>query len=596
VPDSIPSRVFHSAKLRPYAPAYYVKKHDRWVATSWKGYAGEIRQAGKALMSLGLEPGDKACMLGFNRPDWVIFDIGAMAMGGAGAGIYTTCSSEEVQYIVHHAEAVAILLEDEGQWEKIKQQKYHPDGDKLPLLEHVVMMRDAAEIDDPLVMSWAEFMAKGDDVADADFNARLDALEPDGLATLIYTSGTTGPPKGVMLSHKNLVWTATCIRQIFKGRADDCSVSFLPLSHIAEQLVTVHFPAVCGASVYYAESIEKVADNLKEVQPTVVFGVPRIWEKFYAGVNAKLAEAAGAKAVLVDWVRGVATEMNRLRNMGRHPSPILEAQYVVAHKLVLSKLKLAIGMSRARVCVSGAAPVAKEILEFFSSLDVVVFEVYGQSEDTGPTSINSPGHCKYGSVGRAIPGVQVKIGGDGEVLVKGSNVFMGYYKEEAATAETLVDGWLYSGDLGEIDAHGYLSITGRKKDILITAGGKNIAPKNIEAALKNHILVSEAVVIGDRRKFLSALLTIDEEALEKFLDDNNVRGDDRRPDHATVEREIQKAVDQVNSTLARVETVKKFTILERQFGIDTGELTPTLKVKRNVVNEHFSGQIEAMYK
>jgi len=596
VPDTIPSRVFHSAKLRPYAPAYYVKRGQRWVATSWKGYAGQIRQAGKALMACGLEPGGKVTMLGFNRPEWVIFDIGAMCVGGAGAGIYTTCSSEEVQYIVDHSEALAILLEDEGQWEKIKKQKYHPDGDKLPSLRYAVMMQGAPAIDDPLVMTWEEFMARGDEVSDADFDARMDALEPDGLAKLIYTSGTTGPPKGVMLSHKNLVWTATCVRQMFKGRADDCSVSYLPLSHIAEQVVSVHLPAVCGSSTYYAESIEKVADNLKEVQPTVVFGVPRIWEKFFAGVTAKLAEATGAKAVLVDWVRGVAGELNRLRNLGRRPSPLLEAQYVLAHKLVLSKLKPALGMGRARICVSAAAPVAKEILEFFSSLDVVIYEIYGQSEDTGPSTANVPGHNKLGTVGRALPGVQVKVADDGEILVKGPNVFLGYFKDETATAECLIDGWLYSGDLGELDAHGYLTITGRKKDIIITAGGKNIAPKNIEAALKNHRLVSEAVVIGDRRKYLSALITVDEEALETFLDENGVGGGDRRPDHASVKSEIQQAVDQLNTTLAQVETIKKFTILNRPFGIDTGELTPTLKVKRNIVNEHFSDEIEAMYR
>ncbi len=596
MPDTIPSRLFHSAKLRPYAPAYYVKRGDRWVATSWKAYAGQVRQAGKALMALGLKPGDKVAMLGFNRPEWVIFGLGAMSAGGAGAGIYTTCSSDEVQYIVSHAEAMAIVLEDEAQWDKVKRQKYHPDGDKLPALRHVVMMRDAPAIDDPIVLGWEEFMARGDEAEDGDFDARMDALEPDGLATLIYTSGTTGPPKGVMLSHKNLVWTASCVRQIFKGRADDCSVSYLPLSHIAEQLVSVHLPTICGSSIYYAESIEKVADNLKEVQPTIIFGVPRIWEKFYAGVTAKLAEATGAKAVLVDWVRGVAGELNRLRGMGRRPSPLLEAQYVLAHKLVLDKLKPALGMGRARVCVSAAAPVAKEVLEFFASLDIVIFEIYGQSEDTGPTTANLPGHNKLGTVGRALPGVQIKIGDDGEVLVKGPNVFLGYFKDEKATAETLEDGWMYSGDLGEIDAHGYLTITGRKKDIIITAGGKNIAPKNIEAAIKNHHLVSEAVVIGDRRKFLSALITIDEEALEKFLEDEQASDGDRGPDHPAVRHEIQKAIDQVNSTLARVETVKKFTILSRAFGVDTGELTPTLKVKRNVVNEHFSDEIEAMYR
>jgi long-chain acyl-CoA synthetase len=326
----------------------------------------------------------------------------------------------------------------------------------------------------------------------------------------------------------------------------------------------------------------------------VFFGVPRIWEKFHAGISAKLATATGAKKRLVQWARRVGSSVSDLRCRGEEPKGVLAVEYKLADKLVFSKLKPALGLGRARFCVSGAAPIAREVLEFFASLDIIVLEVYGQSEDCGPTSFNRPGKVKFGTVGPAVDGVEVKIADDGEILVRGPNVFLGYLKEPEATSETLQDGWLCSGDLGAFDNEGFLSITGRKKEIIITAGGKNIAPKNIEAALKNHPLISEAVVIGDRRKFLTALLTLDPDAASSFAKE---RGLDAKGVHTAPQlaAEIQKAVDEVNRDLARVETVKKFTVLPNAFSIDTGELTPTMKVKRKVVNQRYADQIEAMY-
>jgi long-chain acyl-CoA synthetase len=575
--ESIPHRFFATAERRPYEPAYHVRRDGAWVPTNWKTYADEVRRAARALIALGFEPGNKVTILGFNRPEWTIFNMAAMAAGGVSAGIYTTCSAEEVQYIVDHSESLVTLVENADQWEKIRRMR-----DRLPRLRHVVLMKGAS-VDDPMVLGWEQFLAKGDGVDDSRVDGRMDALEPDGLATLIYTSGTTGPPKGVMLSNRNLVWTAETMNQLSDLRPGDCALSYLPLSHIAEQMMTIHGPATTGAAIYFAESIEKVPDNLKEVQPTAFFGVPRIWEKFHAGVSAKLAAATGAKKRLIAWTRRVCTRVNELRNRGREPGPLLLMQYKLADKLVLSKLKPALGLGRARLCVSGAAPVAREILEFFASLDIVIHEVYGQSEDNGPTSFNTRGANRFGTVGKPIPGIEVKIAADDEILVKGPNVFLGYYKEPEATAECLKDGWLYSGDLGKLDADGYLSITGRKKEIIITAGGKNIAPKNIEAALKNHDLISEAVVIGDRRKFLSVLVTLDEEQAKK-LDGNGAAA-----------AAVQRAIDEVNQTLAKVEQIKKFTILPRPLTIEHGELTPTLKVKRKIVHKNFSSEIEAMY-
>jgi long-chain acyl-CoA synthetase len=337
-----------------------------------------------------------------------------------------------------------------------------------------------------------------------------------------------------------------------------------------------------------------VPDNLKEVQPTIFFGVPRIWEKFHAGIAGKLASAKGAKKALVRFARSAGSRASALRHRGIEPSGLLALEYAAAKKLVFDKLKPAIGLGRARFCVSGAAPIAREVLEFFASLDITVLEVYGQSEDCGPTSFNRPGRTRLGSVGPAVEGVEVKIADDGEILVRGPNVFLGYYKEPEATAETLRDGWLYSGDLGAFDAEGFLTITGRKKEILITAGGKNIAPKNIEAALKNHPLVAEAVVIGDRRKYLTALVTLDPDAAVAFAKEHGLP-QERLHENAAIRSAIQRAVDEVNEELARVETVKRFTVLDRPFSIESGELTPTLKLKRKVIAEHFAREIEAMY-
>jgi long-chain acyl-CoA synthetase len=538
---------------------------------------------------LGVQPGHKTCILGFNRPEWVIFDLGSLAAGAAPAGIYTTCSPNEVQYIVEHSESEIVLVENNDQWQKINAER-----SRLEHLRHVVVMEGGEAIDDPLVMTWDDFMAKADAVPDSTVDERMENLEKDAPATLIYTSGTTGPPKAVMLSHQNLVWTASIARELVGSNSTDSSLSYLPLSHIAEQMFTIHGPIMAGSAVYYAESIEKVPDNLKEVQPTIVFAVPRIWEKFYAGVTAKLALATGIKAKLVAWAMGVGQKVYPLKNAGHEPSGLLALQYKLAKKLIYSKLATALGLGRARVMVSGAAPISQEILEFFGTLDLTIREVYGQSEDCGPTSFNVEGRTKFGTVGPAIPGVDIRIADDGEICVRGPNVFLGYYKDQTATDETLIDGWLHSGDLGAFDDDGFLSITGRKKDIIITAGGKNIAPKNIEAALKNSELVAEAVVIGDRRKFLSALLCLDPDAIERFASTHDIDVTKAHVD-ALVNSAIQTAVDSVNEKFARVEHIRKFHILHRQLTIEDGELTPTLKVKRNKVNEHFSDEIEGMY-
>jgi long-chain acyl-CoA synthetase len=581
--DTIPHRLLQRAKKSPNDPAYYVREGGGWKSTNWGTYSDQVTRAGRALIALGLEPGDTVCILGFNRPEWAIMDLAAMGAGGAPAGIYTTCSPIEVRYIIAHAEAPLVLVENEEQWRKVKAERAN-----MPKLKYVVTMKGAPVIADEMVMSWEEFMAKGDEVEEKVYSDRVASLIPNALATLIYTSGTTGPPKGVMLSNHNLAWTASCAIEITAPTPADCSLSYLPLSHIAEQMFTLHLPITTGSRVYFAESIEAVPENLKEVQPTIFFGVPRIWEKFQAGIAAKLKAATGLKAKLVQWAMKVGWEANK------RPGGNKSVHYRLANKLIFSKLKPAIGMGNTRVCVSGAAPIAREVLEFFASLDIIVLEVYGQSEDSGPTSFNTPTKYRFGTVGPVIPGVEVKIAEDDEIMVKGPNVFLGYYKEPEATAETLSDGWLHSGDLGAFDDDGFLNITGRKKDIIITAGGKNITPKNLEASIKNHPLIDEAVVIGDRRRYLSALVTIDPEAGKAWA---AAHGEDASalPKSAKLRASIQGHIDEINENFARVEQIKKFTVLHRNLSVEHGELTPTLKVKRAKVSDHFSDEIEAMY-
>lgn len=586
--DSIPRRLLANGTTRPSAIAYYAKSQGAWQPTTWKRFIEEVRTTARALMELGLEKGERVAILGYNRPEWTIFDHAAMLAGGVPAGIYTTCSAEEVFYILHHSEARAVLVENADQLAKVLARR-----DELPSLKAIVMMKGAsAPADRSDVLAWSDLETRAAKVSEAELDKRVDAIEQADLATLIYTSGTTGPPKAVMLSHGNLAWTASTLIAIDRGGTDDCSLSYLPLSHIAEQMGTIHLPATIGSAVYYAEAQEKVPDNLKEVRPTVFFGVPRIWEKFHAAMNAKLGAVTGVKRSLLDRCRKVCLEYYRRRGAGLPIGAGLALQHRLLTRLVTNKIKVAIGFDRMRHCITGAAPLSSEILEFFTSIDLPIMEVYGQSEGSGPTSFNTPQRTKIGTVGPALPGVEVKIGDDGEVLVRGPNVFMGYLKDPEATNATLEDGWLHSGDLGSVDEQGFLFITGRKKEIIITSGGKNITPRNIEEALKQSALISEAVVIGDRRKFLSVLVTLDENAAKAVCAEPR---QDSESDKEALAKQVQQLIDEVNPKLARVEQLKKFTILPAALSVEGGELTPTLKIKRSVVAKKYAKEIDAMY-
>lgn len=613
----IPHRIFEQARRRPSRPAYFRKEQGAWKATSWEVYANQIRRAGKAMIALGVAPGGTVCILGFTRPEWVIFDIACMAIGGVPAGIYTTSSPEECTYILNHAEASLLLIEDEGPWKKIKKIR-----DGLVSLKHIITMAGAPPIDDPKGMGWEPFLTLGDRVDDAEFEARMAALEPDQLGKLIYTSGTTGPPKGVMLSHANLAWVGRILVELSDWDENGRVLSHLPLSHIAEQNMSIHGPATAGSPVYFAESFQKLPENIREVQPTIFLSVPRIWEKFHAALSPRIGQAKGLRKRLIGWAMGVGARVSRLRMEGKEPTGRLALEYRLAKRLVFAKVKSAVGLGEVRMCVSGAAPIALEVLEFLACLDIVVNEVYGLSETTGGITFNRAGRVRFGSVGTPLPEVEVRLADDGEILAKGPNVFMGYYRNEEATRDAIRDGWLLTGDIGRMSGDGYLSIVDRKKHIIITAGGKNLTPANIENEIKaRDPIVSHVHAHGDRRPYVTALVTLDpmsavDYGLERGMLDNaeaaetlkrHLRSNPQdRPDALKnlmkeltsdpgLRQRIVKAVREANETFSRVEQVKRVYLLDREFSVEEDEITPTLKVKRKKVEKKFAPVFDRLY-
>jgi long-chain acyl-CoA synthetase len=443
-------------------------------------------------------------------------------------------------------------------------------------------------------MGWEAFLAEGERISDEALDQRMAGIGTDDVATLIYTSGTTGTPKGVVLSHANLVDTSRLALGLLPVGPGDSNLSYLPLSHVAEQMFTVYMPTVAGSTVYYAEAPERVLDNLREVQPTLIFGVPRVWEKMSAAVASRLAAGRGLERRVANWASSVGRRVTALRNTGGSPSGLLELQRRIANRVFHSKVKRLLGLGRARFCVTGAAPIARSVLDFFAGLDLTLYEVYGQSEGCGPTTWNPPGNTRLGTVGPPLPGVEVRLAEDGEILVRGPNVFQGYFRDAEATAETLTDGWLHTGDLGVFDEEGFLTITGRKKEILITSGGKNIAPRVIEDAVQDLDLVGEVMAVGDGRPFVTVLITLDEEEATRFAEGLGIEPGAVASAPALRTR-LAADLERVNRNLARVEQVRDFRVLDRPFSIEAGELTPTLKLKRTVIEARHAALVEEMY-
>lgn len=587
--DSVIDRFKRNAQKQGSSPALFAQEEGSWSSISWTSYWELCRKFAGALIHVGHEPAQPVCIMGNNRPEWVIADVGAMMAQGVPAGVYQTSTIDQIAYIVNHCTARVLVMEKVEYWDRIK------DGlDQFEHLTHVVLMEGADTVDHEMVQSFDDFIALGVEHADA-VDERIANIKMEDLATLIYTSGTTGPPKGVMLSHTNLAFTSKVGIECINGitSADRC-LSYLPLSHIAEQMFTIHVPLSGGAKVYFCDDMSKLKESLVVARPTYFLGVPRVWEKFKTALDTAFGDATGAKAKIMNWARGVGMEDGLVYlNTGRKTM-----KYKIADKLFFSKLKGRLGLDAMRTAIVGAAPVGKDVLEFFLSCGLPIHEVYGQSEGSGPTTFNrpKPGWTKFGAAGRQVPGAEVKIADDGEILLRGDNVFMGYYGNEEATGKTLIDGWLHSGDIGEFDDDGYLFITDRKKDIIITAGGKNVAPQNSEKLLRRIDGISQAVVIGERRKFLSVLLTLDLDRVPALAKEHGWPTDPKElVEHEAFTAHVQKGVDEANAELARYENLRKFTVLPLDFTVEGGELTATQKIKRRVVNENFSDEIEAFY-
>ncbi|MBC8067838.1 MAG: AMP-binding protein [Deltaproteobacteria bacterium] len=568
-------------------PALRHKQGDSWRTITWSEYRDNARAAAKSLIKLGLEPAHGVAIIGFNCPQWAIADIATIYAGGCPAGIYTTNSADQCQYIAAHSDAQVAVVENQEHLAKFKECRKD-----LPKLKAIVMMR--GDDPDPDVYSWAQFLELGKSVTDAELQQRIDAQKPDDTATYIYTSGTTGDPKAVMITHDNLTWTASSSLDMLGTQEGDRVISYLPFSHIAEQIVSLHGPMAAGMCTAFAESMEKLGDNLREIRPTMFLGVPRVWEKIQSKMQAMGAKNTGLKKKISVWARGQGLAGGYADQKGE-AKPLL---YGLADKLVFSKVREALGLDQCRICVTSAAPISKSTLEYFLSLGVPIMEVYGMSECTGPATISLPHKYKTGSVGLIMDGTEIKIAPDGEICMRGRHVFKGYFKNPASTAETLdEEGWLHSGDIGEFDADGFLKITDRKKDLLITAGGENIAPQVLEGRLKAIGALSQAVVIGDRQKFLSALVTLDETKLEDTVRQagSSAKTMGEAASDPKVHAWLMSQVEEINKTLARVQTIKKIKVLPAELSIEAGELTPTMKIKRKVVNTRYERDIAAFY-
>ncbi|RLB41335.1 MAG: long-chain fatty acid--CoA ligase [Deltaproteobacteria bacterium] len=574
------------------------KEYGLWHDISWNEYFRMAKCVGAALISMGLEKGDCVSIIGDNCPEWVIIDMGIQCAGGVSVGVYSTNAWQQVEYVVQNSESKFFFVENEEQLDKWLHFK-----DNVPHLKRVIVwdLEGLRHFKDPMVMSYDELLEQGERILEKDpdlIDKRIDALTPEDLSVLIYTSGTTGPPKGAMLTHGNVTWMGDTIAIDNPLYDTDEVMSFLPLCHIFERLFSVFAHIRHAYTVNFIESLDTVTDNMIEISPTVGYAVPRIWEKYYSAIIIRMSDATWFKRI----VFGAALKIGKKRaglKMGFKKIPFyVEALYQLAYFCVFRKLKERLGFDRLRVAYSGAAPISPDVLYFFQSIGVNLIEGYGQTEGTGVTCVSRMGRVKFGTVGPPITGTEVRIAEDGEILVRSPSVFKGYYKNPEATAETIRDGWLYSGDVGEIDEDGFLKITDRKKDIIVTAGGKNITPQYIENKLKFSPYINDAVVIGDGRKYLTCLIMIDEDNVVKYAQDHKVQFSTYKDLTQSPEiiKLIQGEVDKVNEQLARVEQIKKFTILPKKLYEEDGEVTPTMKVKRKYVNEAFKDLIEAMYR
>jgi len=595
--NTVPKLFYHRVAKYKDRVALRKKELGIWNKITWRQYGQRVRQVGMALVALGLVPQDRVAIIGDSRPEWLYADLGNLSVNGITVGIYTTSSSEEVKYHLSHSEARFFFVEDEEQLDKSLEVK-----GQLPQLEKVIVMdmKGLKHFHDPLVMSFEELLQVGKECDEKNptlFEQRLEETKPEDIATFVYTSGTTGPPKAVMLSHSNVIFDSNAFARHVPAFETDVVLSYLPLCHIAERTLSVYHAINMGFTVFFAESPDTVPDNLREVSPTFFFAVPRIWEKFYSTINLGVQNATWFKrqSYKMAMVVGKKTAKRRLNHERLYFA--LWFANLLCSITVFRKIKKLMGIDRARFTLSGAAPISPDVLKYFHALGVNIRESYGMTESSSLATMHKDQNIRLGTCGEPLPDVEIKIAQDGEILIRGDNVFKGYFKDDENTKKTLMGGWLYTGDLGEMDDDGSLRITGRKKDLIITSGGKNITPQYIENLLKFSVYIVDAVVIGDGRKFLTAILIVDEDNVVKYAQDNRVPF----TTYASLTRAkeiiqlIEDEVATVNAKLSRVEQIKKFAITDKILDQEDDELTPTMKVKRKKVSEAYRDVIERMY-
>jgi long-chain acyl-CoA synthetase len=567
------------------------KKDGRYVPLSTEEVRQEVERIALGLRWLGVVPGDKVILLAENGPWWAMADYAILSIGAITVPIYTSLVPDQIKYIINDSDAKVVIVSDRNLWEKTAAVK----KDLLKVAQFVSFEREPAEG----VLPLEKIEAEGEKARLTDprlFGMTAQAVKPEDTASIIYTSGTTGIPKGVLLSHANFMSNVEILSKILPFGDKDTDLSFLPLSHVLERLVTFAFMSR-GVSMAYAESIETVAENLKEVKPTLMVSVPRLFEKIYARVMDTVLTGSSLKKKIFFWALKVGKTYGELTLQKRPIPGSLRRRRNIAHKLVFSKILEKTG-GRVHFFVSGGAPLAKDIAEFFYALGIVVLEGYGLTESSPVIAVNTFENLKFGTVGKPIPGVEVKIAPDGEILARGPNIMRGYYKKDEETREALEGGWLHTGDIGHLDAEGFLVITDRKKDLIVTSGGKNVAPQPIENVLKQNPYIANAVVIGGSRKFIAALIVPNFEKLEEYAKSEGVAYVNRKDliQNEAVVRFLLGEVDRSTPNLAPYEKVKKIALLERDFEIERGEITPTLKVKRNIVEDKYKELIDSLYR
>ncbi|MBI2466241.1 MAG: AMP-binding protein [Candidatus Rokubacteria bacterium] len=573
------------------------KAYGIWHRVSWSEYAREVRRVAAGLLASGLRRRENVAILGENRPEWLYCHVGAMSAGGVTCGIYPTSSPEQLRYLLDHSEARVLFLENEEQLEKALQVAAETRVERIVVWD----AKGLWGFSDDRVVFFDDFLKQGERLLEREpgrLEAALAAIRPEDTAMIIYTSGTTGPPKGAMLSHQNILWLTNALLSANELTPEDEAVSYLPFAHIYENLISVFQAIHVGYAVSFAESLDTLFQNLREISPTYFGSVPRIWEKLASAVELRMDDSTWLKRSLYRLAVMVGRRYARARLVEGGASVWLAAAYRLAYWIVLKPLKRQLGFDRIRIAVCGAAPASPELFEYYHALGIPLIEGYGQTESTGVISINRMDRPRVGTVGEPIAGIEVALADDGEILTRGPHVFKGYFKDPELTAQTIDrEGWLHTGDVGAWE-DGYLKILDRKKDIIINAYGKNITPAYIENKLKFSPYIQDAVVIGDRRKYLVALVLIDEDNVTKFAQDERIPFATFADltQHPEIRKLVQREVDQVNRTLSQVEGIKKFALLPRRFYEEEGDVTPTKKVKRRNIEQRYADLIASLYR